>query len=66
MCLCTLQELQGMQVDMFTTVFNRNSQTRVIDGRMVTPRGYRYKGAVVCTGFVAADEGRGQKSGRTI
>ncbi len=41
MCLCTLQELQGMQVDMFTTVFIGNSQTRVIDGRMVTPRGYR-------------------------
>ena len=41
MRLCTLQELQGMQVDMFTTVFIGNSQTRVIDGRMVTPRGYR-------------------------
>ena len=41
MHLCTLQELQGMQVDMFTTVFIGNSQTRVIDGHMVTPRGYR-------------------------
>jgi len=26
---------------MFTTVFIGNSHTRVINGRMVTPRGYR-------------------------
>lgn len=37
----TLQELSGEQVDMFTTVFVGNSQTQVIDGKMVTPRGYR-------------------------
>ncbi len=39
--LCTLGELQNTPVDMFTTVFVGNSQTKVIDGRMVTPRGYR-------------------------
>ena len=36
----TLAELRDTQVDMFTTVFIGNSQTKVIDGRMVTPRGY--------------------------
>lgn len=35
-----LSELADRQVDMFTTVFIGNSQTREIDGRMVTPRGY--------------------------
>lgn len=39
--LYTLEELKSAKVDMFTTVFIGNSQTRVIDGRMVTPRGYR-------------------------
>ena len=37
----TLRELRGTQVDMFTTVFVGNSQTKVIDGKMVTPRGYK-------------------------
>lgn len=39
--LLTLKELQHTQVDMFTTVFVGNSQTREIDGKMVTPRGYQ-------------------------
>lgn len=37
----TLAELRDYPADMFTTVFVGNSQTRVINGRMVTPRGYR-------------------------
>ena len=37
----TLQELRDAQVDMFTTVFIGNSQTREMNGKMVTPRGYR-------------------------
>ena len=37
----TLKELRDRQVDMFTTVFIGNSQTREINGCMVTPRGYR-------------------------
>ena len=41
MTLCTLAELQHQTVDMFTTVFVGNSQSRVINGRLVTPRGYR-------------------------
>ena len=36
----TLGELRDAQVDMFTTVFVGNSQTKVIGGRLVTPRGY--------------------------
>ncbi len=37
----TLAELRDYQADMFTTVFIGNSQTMNINGRMVTPRGYR-------------------------
>ena len=37
----TLRELRDLQVDMFTTVFIGNSQTKEINGCMVTPRGYR-------------------------
>lgn len=36
----TLTELAGAEVDMFTTVIIGNSETRIIDGRIVTPRGY--------------------------
>ena len=36
----TLQALRDAQVDMFSTAFIGNSQTRIIGGRMVTPRGY--------------------------
>ena len=37
----TLKELRDTQVDMFTTVFIGNSQTKEINNKMVTPRGYR-------------------------
>ena len=37
----TLKELRNTQVDMFTTVFIGNSQTKEINNKMVTPRGYR-------------------------
>lgn len=39
----TLAQLAEKEVDMFTTVFIGNSQTKNIDGKMVTPRGYRYE-----------------------
>lgn len=38
--MCPLSRLRDTQVDMFTTVFIGNSQTKVLGGRMVTPRGY--------------------------
>lgn len=41
--IMSLKELRGFEADMFTTVFIGNSQTRVINGRMVTPRGYRHE-----------------------
>lgn len=37
----TLSELREAKVDMFTTVFIGNHTTKVINGKMVTPRGYR-------------------------
>lgn len=37
----TLAELKNTEVDMFTTVFVGNSETRLINGKMVTPRGYK-------------------------
>lgn len=37
----TLSELKDTQVDMFTTVFIGNSQTKDIGGKLVTPRGYK-------------------------
>lgn len=39
--ITTLTELQYMEVDMFTTVFIGNAHTRLLNGRMVTERGYR-------------------------
>lgn len=40
-CGClTLAELRDYQADMFTTVFIGNASTRLVSGRMVTPRGY--------------------------
>ena len=39
--ILTLKELRDTQVDMFTTVFIGNSQTRNLHGKMVTPRGYK-------------------------
>ncbi len=36
-----LKTLRNTKVDMFTTVWVGNSQTKEINGKMVTPRGYR-------------------------
>ena len=41
MKVLTLEELKTTKVDMFTTVFVGNSQTKNIGGKMVTPRGYK-------------------------
>lgn len=41
MKVLTLEELRDTQVDMFTTVFIGNSQTKQLGNHMVTPRGYR-------------------------
>ena len=39
--MLTLRELRETAVDMFCTVFIGNSMTRIIGGKLVTPRGYR-------------------------
>ncbi len=39
--IMTLRELRDTKVDMFTTVFIGNSETKEIHSKMVTPRGYR-------------------------
>ena len=41
MHVMTLKELADYPADMFTTVFIGNAQTKVVEGRMITPRGYR-------------------------
>ena len=38
--ICTLSELREAQVDMLTTVIIGNSGTRIINGKLVTVRGY--------------------------
>ena len=42
--LLTLAQLRDTQVDMVTTVFIGNSQTKVLGGKMVTPRGHLQRG----------------------
>ncbi len=39
--LLTLGELRDAKADMFCTVFIGNSMTKVIEGKLITPRGYR-------------------------
>lgn len=38
--LCTLEDLPHKDIDMFTTIIIGNSQTKIINNRLVTPRGY--------------------------
>lgn len=38
--LCTLVEMKDKEVDMFSTVFIGNENTKIIAGKMITPRGY--------------------------
>ena len=39
--VCTLKELREREVNMFTTVYIGNSQSQIMDGKLVTKRGYR-------------------------
>lgn len=38
--ILTLEELKDAKVDMFTTVVIGNRTTKIVDGKLVTPRGY--------------------------
>lgn len=40
---CTLQELRNTKVNMFTTVFIGNSSSEILDGKLITKRGYYLK-----------------------
>ena len=40
-CTCTLRQLMDADIDMFTTVFIGNSNTKIVKGKLVTPRGYQ-------------------------
>ena len=40
--VCSLGEMREAQVDMFTTVILGNSATRIIRGKLVTARGYKW------------------------
>lgn len=39
--ICRLEDIPKQDIDMFTTVIIGNSQTRIVNGKLVTPRGYR-------------------------
>ncbi|MBR6321957.1 MAG: precorrin-3B C(17)-methyltransferase [Lachnospiraceae bacterium] len=41
--IMSLSELREAETDMFSTVFIGNSQTKVINGKIVTPRGYHHE-----------------------
>lgn len=41
---CTLRELREAQVNMFTTVFIGNSESEIVQGRLITKRGYQVEG----------------------
>lgn len=43
MQIYTLGELKNIAVDMFSTVFIGNAQTKVLRGKMITPRGYHHE-----------------------
>lgn len=38
--VCTLEELRDRQVNMFTTVFIGNSDSEIVNGKLITKRGY--------------------------
>ena len=41
--ICTLRELSDFKADMFTTIIIGNSDTKAVNGKLVTPRGYDIK-----------------------
>lgn len=40
---CTLQELRNAKVNMFTTVFIGSSESEILNGKLITKRGYHLK-----------------------
>lgn len=56
--VCTLRELRDTPVNMFTTVFIGNSESKLINGKFVTKRGYQIENRV--------GDGREAKTGSHI
>lgn len=48
--ILTLGQLKDIEADMLMTVFIGNSETRIIQGHMVTPRGYQVEGSCTVRG----------------
>ena len=49
MVLCTLKELRRAEVNMFTTVFVGNADSEIVEGRLLTKRGYQVeRGIDIC------------------
>ena len=42
--VCTLKELRETQVNMFTTVFIGNAGSEIVNGKLITKRGYQIEG----------------------
>lgn len=40
---CTLRELKDREVNMFTTVFIGNAASEIINGKLITKRGYKFR-----------------------
>lgn len=47
---CTLKELRNAQVNMFTIVFIGNSDSEIVNGKLITKRGYMPEGAKTSLG----------------
>ncbi len=46
---CTLKELRNMEVNMFTTVFIGNAGSEIVNGKLITKRGYQIeRNSAVC------------------
>ncbi len=49
MVVCTLKELRQAEVNMFTTVFVGNADSEIVEGRLLTKRGYQVeRGIDIC------------------
>lgn len=57
--ICTLEELRDKELTMFTTVFIGNSETEIINGKLITKRGYKIERNTVICG-----DNRGKKTVR--
>ena len=48
--VCSLEELRDMEVNMFTTVFIGNSESEILNGNLITKRGYQVERNITICG----------------